>query len=117
MSWPRPKAKRWSASHVEILCEGPSKTNEATLMGRTPGNKIVIFEGGERHIGEIFDVAITRSSGFSLYGDPAVVAGAVELQTPSLRACEESLISVGSGGAEHSVRKSHHLGPREVSAA
>jgi tRNA-2-methylthio-N6-dimethylallyladenosine synthase len=58
---------------VEILCEGPSKTNEARLTGRTPGNKIVIFEGGERHVGEIFDVAITRSSGFSLYGDPAVL--------------------------------------------
>jgi len=58
---------------VEILCEGRSKTNAATLTGRTPGNKIVIFEGGERHVGEIFDVAITRSSGFSLYGDPAVL--------------------------------------------
>jgi tRNA-2-methylthio-N6-dimethylallyladenosine synthase len=63
-------------SNVEILCEGPSKTNEARLMGRSPGNKIVIFEGGERHIGEIFDVTITRSTGFSLFGDPAVLDGA-----------------------------------------
>jgi len=61
---------------VEVLCEGPSKTNEARLMGRTPGNKIVIFEGGERHAGEIFEVAVTRSTGFSLYGDPAVLDGA-----------------------------------------
>ena len=59
--------------NVEILCEGRSRTNEATLMGRTPGNKIVIFEGSERHVGEIFDVAVTRSSGFSLYGDPALL--------------------------------------------
>jgi tRNA-2-methylthio-N6-dimethylallyladenosine synthase len=58
---------------VEILCEGPSKTNPATLSGRTPGNKIVIFEGGERHIGEVFDVQIERASGFSLYGNPAVL--------------------------------------------
>ena len=58
---------------VEILCEGPSKTNPATLSGRTPGNKIVIFEGGERHIGEIFDVQIEWTSGFSLYGNPAVL--------------------------------------------
>jgi tRNA-2-methylthio-N6-dimethylallyladenosine synthase len=58
---------------VEILCEGRSKTNAATLTGRTPGNKIVIFEGAARHVGEIFDVAITRSSGFSLYGDPALL--------------------------------------------
>jgi tRNA-2-methylthio-N6-dimethylallyladenosine synthase len=58
---------------VEILCEGPSKTNEARLMGRSPGNKIVIIEGSPRHIAEIFDVNITRSTGFSLYGDPAVL--------------------------------------------
>jgi tRNA-2-methylthio-N6-dimethylallyladenosine synthase len=58
---------------VEILCEGVSRTNEARLMGRSAGNKIVIFEGTERHVGEIFDVQIERSSGFSLYGDPAVL--------------------------------------------
>ena len=58
---------------VEILCEGPSKTNPATLSGRTPGNKIVIFEGGERHIGEVFEVQIEWTSGFSLYGNPAVL--------------------------------------------
>jgi tRNA-2-methylthio-N6-dimethylallyladenosine synthase len=58
---------------VEVLCEGPSKTNPATLSGRSPGNKIVIFEGGERHIGEVFDVRIERASGFSLYGNPAVL--------------------------------------------
>ncbi len=66
-------------TNVEILCEGRSKTNAATLTGRTPGNKIVIFEGGERHVGEIFEVAITRSSGFSLYGDPAILGAAPEL--------------------------------------
>lgn len=61
-------------SNVEILCEGPSKTNPERLTGRTRTNKIVVFEGGERHIGEIFDVRVTRSSGFTLYGDPAVLA-------------------------------------------
>ena len=58
---------------VEILCEGPSKTNPSTLSGRSPGNKIVIFEGDERHIGEVFDVQIERTTGFSLYGNPAVL--------------------------------------------
>jgi tRNA-2-methylthio-N6-dimethylallyladenosine synthase len=71
------KGEALVGTRVEILCEGPSKTNEARLMGRSPGNKIVIFEGGERHIGEIFEVAVTRSTGFSLYGDPAVLDGAV----------------------------------------
>jgi tRNA-2-methylthio-N6-dimethylallyladenosine synthase len=42
-------------------------------MGRSPGNKIVLFEGSRRHIGEVFDVQITRSTGFTLYGDPAVL--------------------------------------------
>src|SRR5438445_3453890 len=28
---------------LEVLCEGPSKTNPARLMGRTPTNKIVVF--------------------------------------------------------------------------
>jgi tRNA-2-methylthio-N6-dimethylallyladenosine synthase len=60
-------------SRVEILCEGPSRTNPATLSGRTPGNKIVIFEGDERHIGEVFEVQIERTTGFSLYGNPAVL--------------------------------------------
>ncbi|HEY3901502.1 MAG TPA: tRNA (N6-isopentenyl adenosine(37)-C2)-methylthiotransferase MiaB [Chthoniobacter sp.] len=67
---------------VEILCEGPSRTNEARLMGRSPGNKIVIFEGSERHIGEIFEVAVQRSSGFSLYGDPAMLDGQASTGLP-----------------------------------
>jgi tRNA-2-methylthio-N6-dimethylallyladenosine synthase len=58
---------------LEILCEGPSKSNEQRLMGRSGGNKIVIFEGSERHIGEVFDVHIERTTGFSLYGNPAVL--------------------------------------------
>ncbi|MFV0416896.1 MAG: tRNA (N6-isopentenyl adenosine(37)-C2)-methylthiotransferase MiaB [Chthoniobacterales bacterium] len=57
----------------EILCEGPSKRNAARLFGRTRTNKVVIFDGSPRHIGEIFDVAISASSGSTLYGDPAVL--------------------------------------------
>jgi len=58
---------------VEILCEGPSKTNPERLTGRTPGNKVVNFPGEARHLGEVFDVQIERSSGFSLLGTPAVL--------------------------------------------
>ncbi|MEI6712885.1 MAG: tRNA (N6-isopentenyl adenosine(37)-C2)-methylthiotransferase MiaB [Verrucomicrobiota bacterium] len=58
---------------VEILCEGSSKRNAERLTGRTPGNKVVILEGGERHVGQIFEVEITRSTGFTLYGDPAIL--------------------------------------------
>ena len=58
---------------VEILCEGPSKTNESRLTGRTRTNKIVIFEGNPaRHIGEIFNVRIRHYENFTLYGDPVL---------------------------------------------
>src|SRR5258705_2151112 len=55
---------------VEVLCEGPSKTNAARLMGRTRTNKIVVFEGGNELVGELVDVEIERANGFSLYGSP-----------------------------------------------
>jgi tRNA-2-methylthio-N6-dimethylallyladenosine synthase len=57
---------------VEILCEGPSRTNAARLMGRTRTNKIVVFEGKPEHVGEIFEVNIQQANGFSLYGTPLV---------------------------------------------
>jgi tRNA-2-methylthio-N6-dimethylallyladenosine synthase len=67
---------------VEVLCEGRSKTNSARLMGRTRTNKIVVFprSPGTRHtgedhgelVGELVDVQIERSNGFSLYGAPTL---------------------------------------------
>jgi tRNA-2-methylthio-N6-dimethylallyladenosine synthase len=62
--------ERLVGTRVEVLCEGPSKTNSARLMGRTRTNKVVVFEAEENRIGEIFDVAIERANGFSLYGQP-----------------------------------------------
>jgi tRNA-2-methylthio-N6-dimethylallyladenosine synthase len=55
---------------VQVLCEGPSKTNPTRLMGRTRTNKIVAFEANEKLIGEIVDVHVQRANGFSLYGTP-----------------------------------------------
>jgi tRNA-2-methylthio-N6-dimethylallyladenosine synthase len=57
---------------VEVLCEGPSKTNPARLMGRTGANKIVVFEGGDELVGEIVDVRVQQALGFSLYGTPVM---------------------------------------------
>ncbi len=57
---------------VEVLCEGPSKTNPARLMGRTRTNKIVVFEGGNELVGELVDVQIERANGFSLHGAPVL---------------------------------------------
>jgi len=55
---------------LEVLCEGPSKTNPSRLMGRTRANKIVLFERADDLIGALVDVRIERATGFSLYGTP-----------------------------------------------
>ena len=57
---------------VQILVEGPSKRPER-MMGRTRCGKIVVFDGGPRHRGQLMDVNITRAGTFTLYADPAVV--------------------------------------------
>jgi len=58
---------------TQILVEGPSRKNPARMTGRTRCNKIVVFEGSERHRGQLLDVKITRAGSFTLYGDPAMV--------------------------------------------
>ena len=60
-------------SRTQILVEGPSKKNAARMMGRSRCNKIVVFDGSERHRGEVMDVLIERAGSFTLYGDPAVI--------------------------------------------
>jgi tRNA-2-methylthio-N6-dimethylallyladenosine synthase len=60
--------QRMIGSNVEVLCEGPSRTNPARLMGRTRTNKIVIFEDDFSLVGELVNVQIERATGFSLYG-------------------------------------------------
>jgi tRNA-2-methylthio-N6-dimethylallyladenosine synthase len=72
----RRSGERLVGRTVEVLCEGPSKTNPARLMGRTRTNKIVVFEGNEKLIGEIVDVQVQRANGFSLYGAPILKRGA-----------------------------------------
>jgi tRNA-2-methylthio-N6-dimethylallyladenosine synthase len=62
---------------LEVLCEGPSKTNSARLTGRTRTNKIVNFEGSDDLIGALVDVRIERVTAFSLYGEPAEIPTAL----------------------------------------
>jgi len=74
----RRSLERLVGSDVEVLCEGPSKTNPARLMGRTRTNKIVVFppsprlprisEADDELVGELVDIRIERANGFSLYG-------------------------------------------------
>ncbi|MGH8047536.1 MAG: tRNA (N6-isopentenyl adenosine(37)-C2)-methylthiotransferase MiaB [Chthoniobacterales bacterium] len=58
---------------MEILCEGSSRYNSDRLTGRTRTNKIVVFEGAPRHVGQVMDVRITEAQNFTLYGDPAIL--------------------------------------------
>ncbi|MEO7166172.1 MAG: tRNA (N6-isopentenyl adenosine(37)-C2)-methylthiotransferase MiaB [Spartobacteria bacterium] len=64
----RRAGERLVGKTVQILCEGPSKTNRTRLTGRTRGNKIVVFEGNEDDLGQLLDLKITHSSGFSFSG-------------------------------------------------
>jgi tRNA-2-methylthio-N6-dimethylallyladenosine synthase len=59
--------------NVEILCEGASRYNAERLTGRTRTNKIVVFEGAPRHVGQVMDVRIVRATNSTLYGDPAIL--------------------------------------------
>lgn len=53
----------------QVLCEGPSKNNASRLSGRTSHNKIVVFEGNAARLtGQLLDIHIDNSSGFTLYG-------------------------------------------------
>ncbi len=78
-------ARRYDAlvgKRVQILVEGPSKRNPERLMGRTRCNKIVVFDGSDRHVGEIMDVRIERAGSFTLYGAADVLDGEPQLREP-----------------------------------
>ena len=64
---------RYVGQRVQILVEGPSRKNPARLTGRTRCNKIVVFEGSDRHQRQLLDLRIVRAGLFTLYGDPAVI--------------------------------------------
>jgi tRNA-2-methylthio-N6-dimethylallyladenosine synthase len=59
--------------NMEILCEGTSRHNSDRFAGRTRTNKIVVFDGAPRHVGQVMDVRITRASRSTLFGDPAIL--------------------------------------------
>jgi tRNA-2-methylthio-N6-dimethylallyladenosine synthase len=60
--------ERMIGREVEILVEGSSRKNAERLMGRTRCNKIVVFDGSERHRGQVVRVRIERAGSFTLYG-------------------------------------------------
>jgi len=75
---------------VRILVEGPSKASQKReaagqplqLTGRTNCDRIVVFEGQPRQIGQFLDVAVYDANAFTLFG--AVVTRAVGPEVYSL---------------------------------
>lgn len=57
---------------VEVLVEGPSRRNPERFEGRTSCNKIVVFDGDPRQVGEVLPLRIVRASNVTLYGDPVI---------------------------------------------
>ena len=104
----RRASEKLVGQRVEVLCEGPSKTNPARLTGRTRTNKIVAFppslgygvagpplpglrragKGDDELVGELVDVRIERANGFSLYGTPIL---------PISRASNGDRVHLGTG--------------------
>lgn len=54
---------------LDVLVEGPSKTNSKTYAGRTESGKLVNFKGTPELVGQIVPVKITEGKTFSLFGD------------------------------------------------
>jgi len=66
------RAQRFVGRTVEVLIEGPSRTDPSRLRGRTSHNKAVNFEGfGEP--GSFTQVEITRATSQTLMGTQSLV--------------------------------------------
>ena len=53
----------------EVLVEGVSKRSRDQLFGRTEQNRVVVFNRGNHHIGELVNVKITASTSATLLGE------------------------------------------------
>lgn len=54
----------------EVLVEGVSKRNPDQLSGRTPQNKVVVFDRGGYGVGDLLRVRITGCTAATLFGEP-----------------------------------------------
>lgn len=60
--------QRMLGKKVEVLVEGPSKTNPQRLAGRTRGNELVVFNGAIETIGSLVNVRIKEVGTWTLIG-------------------------------------------------
>ncbi len=63
------KNKQLEGEIMEVLVDGPSKTNPDLLSGRTRTNKIVIFSGPENLTGKLVNVMINKAKSWTLFGE------------------------------------------------
>jgi tRNA-2-methylthio-N6-dimethylallyladenosine synthase len=69
----RERAQRFVGRTVEVLVEGPSRTDPSRLRGRSRHNKVVNFEGlGEP--GDLVQVQITGATSQTLTGEASLVS-------------------------------------------
>jgi tRNA-2-methylthio-N6-dimethylallyladenosine synthase len=71
----RERAQRFVGRTVEVLVEGPSRTDPAKLRGRTRHNKVVNFSGVATP-GELTSVLIDSASSQTLAGEERLLARA-----------------------------------------
>ncbi len=69
----RERAQRFVGRTLEVLVEGPSRTDPSRLRGRSRHNKVVNFEGVGAP-GELVEVRITSASSQTLIGEGSLLA-------------------------------------------
>ena len=72
-------ANGWSDGTWRFFAKGRARQTDLRLTGRTRSNKIVVFEGRENDIGQLIDLKITHSTGFSLSAVKAEAASSCHL--------------------------------------
>ena len=53
----------------QVLVEGYSKRSHDQLCGRTTQNKMVVFDKGNHHVGDLVEVRVTHSTSATLFGE------------------------------------------------
>jgi tRNA-2-methylthio-N6-dimethylallyladenosine synthase len=67
------RAQRFVGRTMEVLVEGPSRTDPDKLRGRTRHNKTINFAGGAA-AGELTDVSVTSATSTTLAGEERLLA-------------------------------------------
>jgi tRNA-2-methylthio-N6-dimethylallyladenosine synthase len=76
------RAERFVGRRLEVLVEGPSRTDPTRLRGRSRHNKVVNFDG-LAEAGEYVEVEITGATSQTLTGHEAIVSRAAGESLPS----------------------------------